>query len=396
MKVALFTDCFDQINGISNTLQYFAQYCQTSNRKLDVFTHSDRNYGIEDRGSVRILRYPCRIPIRYYSDMAFDLLCLRRSILQEADRQNYSLIHLTTGGSMGLNGLNLACARKLPRVGSYHTALPEFLNARIKMFLPFGENFCERCSNLATRFAWVYEKWFYGKCQLVLAPSYSVLNDLSLRLENPIHIFSRGIDTERFHPRFRRPGDRQTILYAGRLAVEKNLDVLVELMSARKNLRMVFVGDGPSRKQLERALPNAVFTGFLKGAALSEAYASADVFITPSTTDTFGNVILEAMSSGLPVLVSDRMGPKELVAQGTNGFICRDAGEFGVYLDMLTKRDEQTRKRMGIAARQFAEGRSWSAVFDQLFESYEYVCSQKAIEKLGERPPQQTQMAPIS
>jgi glycosyltransferase involved in cell wall biosynthesis len=369
MKVALFTDCLDQVNGISNTLHYLVRYCQSSGKTLDLYTHSDQGCSVEDLGTVRVLRYGYRMPIRYYSDMAFDLLCLRRAIEQEANRQAYSLIHLATPGSMGLNGLWVACLRHLPLIGSYHTALPEFVRLRAERIFPLSGPLSQRFGKLAKEATWVYLKWFYGRCRMLLVPSQAVLSALRRCFGNPMEIFSRGVDTERFHPRFRKGGEPLTVLYVGRLSVEKNLDTLVTLMADRRDIRLMLVGDGPSRKRLEQALPKAVFTGFLKGSDLSEAYASADLFISPSKTDTFGNVILEAMASGLPVLVTDQMGPPELVSQGHDGFVCRNVGELAQYLNVLAD-NRELRLRLGRNARTSAEKRSWAAVFENLFDQY--------------------------
>jgi glycosyltransferase involved in cell wall biosynthesis len=136
----------------------------------------------------------------------------------------------------------------------------------------------------------------------------------------------------------------------------------------------VVVGDGPYLKEMKAMLPGGRFTGFLKGEALRRAYASADIFVFPSTTDTFGNVVLEAMGSGLPVIVTDQMGPRELVDHGRTGFITRDADDFGDKLDILI-RDKEKRQRMGRAARAYALTRSWAAVFEKLFLDYARIAS---------------------
>jgi len=123
---------------------------------------------------------------------------------------------------------------------------------------------------------------------------------------------------------------------------------------------------------MKQICPHAVFAGFLKGEELSRTYASADIFVFPSTTDTFGNVVLEAMSSALPVIVTDKMGPRELVTEGENGFIARDAVDFRQKLDLLIQ-DESLRKKMGTQARQYALTHSWEAVFHGLFHNYQRI-----------------------
>ncbi len=151
---------------------------------------------------------------------------------------------------------------------------------------------------------------------------------------------------------------------------QKNLDRLVELFRERTDVQLKVVGDGPYRKRMQAALRNARFEGFLTGRVLAEAYASADVFVFPSTADTFGNVVLEAMASGLPAIVTNQMGPKELVLEGENGFITRIPGEFAQRLDWLVSHPED-RRIMADKARKAAVSRTWQAVFKRLFADYQ-------------------------
>ena len=154
--------------------------------------------------------------------------------------------------------------------------------------------------------------------------------------------------------------------------MEKNLPLLARIFRSRRDARLVVVGDGPFRSRMEREAPNAKFTGFVTGLELSRAYASSDLFAFPSETDTFGNVVLEAMSSGLPVVVTDKMGPRELVDHGFNGFIASNDREFERYLDRLIQ-DGELRRSMGARSRTMALERTWNAVFRSLFDSYREV-----------------------
>jgi glycosyltransferase involved in cell wall biosynthesis len=190
-------------------------------------------------------------------------------------------------------------------------------------------------------------------------------------------VFSRGVDSECFSPAYRKQSQTITALYVGRVSAEKNLGLLAKVFRNRSDVKLKIVGDGPYRGPLESSLPQACFTGFLTGIALSEAFASADFFVFPSETDTFGNVILEAMSSGLPVLVSDRMGPKELVSHGENGFIAGSEQDFSLFTDRLVQ-DPEMRSRMSWKARETALSRSWDNVFAGLFDLYFEVIDQSA------------------
>ena len=155
------------------------------------------------------------------------------------------------------------------------------------------------------------------------------------------------------------------MLFVGRISKEKNLDTLVTaLRSLDKDqtlVRPIFVGEGPYLAEMKRLLPDALFTGYLDGEELAAAYASADFFVFPSTTDTFGNVIIEAQASRLPVIVSDMGGPRDLVKHGTDGFVTKahDGRELAAAIRRLAE-DSGLRKRMGSAARGRVEGRDWS------------------------------------
>ena len=185
-------------------------------------------------------------------------------------------------------------------------------------------------------------------------------------------VFSRGVDARRFSPEHRRESSGTTVLYVGRVSVEKNLPLLARIFRRHGDARLQVVGDGPFRRRMGQEAPAANFTGFLTGLELSRAYASADLFAFPSETDTFGNVVLEAMSSGLPVVVTDKMGPRELVDHGSNGFVASNDREFESCLNRLI-RDPELRRRMGARSRQMALERTWDAVFGSLFDCYREV-----------------------
>jgi glycosyltransferase involved in cell wall biosynthesis len=372
MRIALFTECFDQINGVSNTLKQIVQFASDNGYSLDVHTYGNRQEEQQETGPVRIFRYPFRLEIPYYSDMSWDAPTLRFRIFRNCKRQRYDLLHVASPGSMGLNAQLLSYRLGLPLVGTYHTAVPEYTRPRVA-------NFCARLGlanyrlgDRAEEAMWKYICWFYGRCKLVLAPSTASKKQLQQRLRTRIEIFSRGIDSEKFHPRHRVEPVQPMALYVGRISVEKNLEVLVRISRERPNLRLVIVGDGPFRNELQAKLPRAEFPGFLTGETLSRIYASADAFLFPSVTDTFGNVVLEAMSSGVPVIVFNKMAPAELVQDGKNGFIARSEEAFGQRLDELLSRPG-LRQAMGLNARAYALGRSWDSVIRGLFQSYKTV-----------------------
>ncbi len=196
----------------------------------------------------------------------------------------------------------------------------------------------------------------------------------------------RGVDSERFHPDRRRRGffDRfgldggPILLYVGRLAPEKNLEPLLDafalLRADRPEVRLALVGDGPARAALEsRAAEGVAFCGYLAGEELAAAYASADLFVFPSRTDTFGNAVLEAMASGLPVVVAREGGPAEQIVDGRDGQVvdCASSAPLAAALAELLS-DELRRRALGRAARAAAESRGWDPFLDALFGDGDY------------------------
>jgi len=369
VKIALFTDTYDQINGVANTFRYLTHYFRKHNLLLDIYTHSDNSDTVEELGTVRILRYKPTIPVDIYFDMIFDLKFPRFRILKECKNRHYDIIHTATPGSMGLNAL-VAAGSKIPLIGSYHTSVPEYVKERIDTIVSKFHLPTEHSGERSEEGTWEYMKWYYNKCKLVLAPSEHTKALLETKLKPEIEIFSRGIDVERFNPSHRVESDGVNVLYVGRVSVEKNLDILTNIFRDRHDARLTIVGDGPYLNEMKKKCPSAIFTGFLDGEDLSREYASSDIFVFPSTTDTFGNVVLEAMSSGLPVIVTNKMGPKELVAEGENGFIAVDDSDFERKLDVLIG-DQTVRKKIGANARKYALTRSWDDVFSRLYTYYE-------------------------
>jgi glycosyltransferase involved in cell wall biosynthesis len=200
-----------------------------------------------------------------------------------------------------------------------------------------------------------------------------------------LKILPRGLDTDLFNPARRDlmfwprsgvNGREVRLLYVGRISREKDLDVLAaaykKIRDTGQPVKLYLVGDGPYAEALAEALPDAVFLGYLTGEKLAKAYASADVFVFPSTTDTFGNVILEAQASGLPVIVSNLGGPKELVHDGRTGIITKahDVEDFARAIDKIT-RDSGLRARMGRDARQQVVDRSWPGAFRKFWQATE-------------------------
>ena len=264
---------------------------------------------------------------------------------------------------------------KIPVSGTYHTAVPQYA-ATLTGDGTIGE------------LVWRYIIWFYDQLDFILVPSKATGRELEQKGISPskIRLFPRGVDLERFNPSKRKMKvmrDRfgavngVKVLYVGRISKEKDLGLLVqafrELSENRKDVELVFVGDGPYLEELRRSAADlpCIFTGYLEGEELTAAYASCDLFAFPSGTDTFGNVVLEAQASGLPVIVTDSGGPQENVIDGKTGLIVR-AGEVGGLREALDALlgDSLRRKEMGRAARKYVETRSYEQAFEDSWDLY--------------------------
>jgi glycosyltransferase involved in cell wall biosynthesis len=230
-------------------------------------------------------------------------------------------------------------------------------------------------------------QWFYGQLDIVFVNSEEYRQSWIKRGFDPLKlkIFPRGLDTEQFHPRRRDPGffekfcggnGEVRLLYVGRVSKEKDLDLLAEayrrLRSENLPIQLIVVGQGPYSEAFAESLPEACFTGYLTGDDLAAAYASADIFVFPSTTDTFGNVIIEAQASGIPVVVSDSGGPKELVQNNENGLITRshDVDDLTDALRRLIV-DQGLRERLRANARESVADRSWPSAFAKFWRATE-------------------------
>jgi glycosyltransferase involved in cell wall biosynthesis len=281
------------------------------------------------------------------------------------------VIHLATPGPVGVCGLVAARLLDIPIVGSYHTELG-----------PYALHLTRDLLVAQAMDLWV--DWFYRQCRLVLAPTHAVADALRARGLANVGVWGRGVDADRFAPRRRNESLRDYLLQdgsvlllsVGRLSNEKRIDVLLDafgrLRERTPEARLAIVGDGPARAGLEQTAPEGVtFMGELRGDGLAQAYASCDIFCFPSTTDTFGQVILEASASALPVVAADTGGAPELVRHRTTGLLFRpdDPAALADALAELVD-DMPFRLALGRHALAHAQRRSWSASYDELLAGY--------------------------
>ena len=377
-RIALITDCFYSINGVSKTYQRFAEYCQAKSIRLDIFTIGQKTK-IKTKGTVKIFECSPAWPIKYYYDLPpFDTRIISPDFKAQFLPKHYDLIHLATPGSLGIAAQILLAKNKTPKVGVYHTMLDEYIKAWAKKSLkklPVAVR--DSTADLSQMMVWQLLKWFYSKIDILLVPSKILKTRLS-DLHSNIDIFPRGVDPEIFNPKFRNQilhGRRIVALYVGRLSTEKNLDLLVEIFTKRTDVALWLVGDGPYAAGLKSQLPTATFFGYLSDQKLSEAYASADFFVFPSTTDTFGNVILEAQASGLPAIVTDEGGPQELIKNRVTGLIVKPTVKnFNQAIDYFLNNQEH-RQVMGQQALTESRKRGWDRAFGQLLKIYQDCCN---------------------
>jgi glycosyltransferase involved in cell wall biosynthesis len=371
LRVAHFTDTFYEVNGVALTLQQQVCVALKTEKKLTLVTceteRHERRPGIENFKPIGVYSLP-----EYPEQKIFCPPLLE--MLDFCYEKEFNHIHSATPGPIGLAALAVARVLKLPITGTYHTQIPQYAE-----FLT-GDPGIEEIS-------WKYILWYYDQMDTIYAPSRSTRSELVDKgiAAEKIRIYPRGIDVSRFHPGKRngffksrfdiRAGTK--LLYVGRISKEKNLHVLQaayrKLLSVVGDVHLIVVGDGPYLPEMKTAMAGmpCTFTGYLSGEALCAAYASSDVFVFPSATDTFGNVILEAQASGLPVIVTDRGGPAENLSPDRTGLVvpANDVGALEEAMRLLCT-DDFLRRRMGAAARRYMEDRSFEAAFIRTWEMY--------------------------
>ncbi len=321
-KRAWFTDTLDDVNGVATTIRRMV--AAGANAGKDLIVVVSRNELSID--NIPIKNFP---PIGEFELPEYELQKLSfPPILQMLDyvqREKFTEIIISTPGPVGLTGLLAAKMLNLQTSGIYHTDFPQYIR------ILTDDSFLESV-------AWRYMHWFYGQLDTVYVNSEEYRQSWIKHGLNPerLKILPRGLDTDLFHPARREPAffekfgacnGEVRLLYVGRVSREKDLDLLAAAYRLLRDeglpVQLFVVGHGPYSDAFAKSLPEAFFTGYLRGNELAAAYASADIFVFPSTTDTFGNVILEAQACGLPVVVSDSGGPKELVQDKGNGLITK-------------------------------------------------------------------------
>jgi len=321
---------------------------------------------------VRDFRPVAQFPIPGYESQTLAVPPLLE-VLEHCERERYTEILVSTPGPLGLVGLAAGRLLGIPVTGIYHTDFPVYVR---------------HLSGSATleELTWTYMRWFFGSMERVFVASRCYLDLLAEHgLDRAkMALLPRGVDAAFFHPgkrdgrfyrRFGIDAAAFKFLYVGRVSLEKNLDALMTsfqgFLDGGRQAQLVVVGDGPYLKELVRRYrrPEILFTGFLHGEDLARAYAGADAFVFPSTTDTFGNVVLEAQAAGLPAIVSDRGGPQEIVLPGRSGLVAAadDPAAFGAAMVRLFD-DPALLAAMSARAVDNARRHSWERLLERLFQ----------------------------
>jgi len=385
-RVAFFTDSFHEVNGVALTSREFAGFAARSRRPF-FSVHAGPATAHSREGELETFEVAhSPVVLGLERDLAFDLFFYRHRERVELRLREFrpDLVHVTGPSHVGMLGAILAYSMKVPLVASWHTNLHEFAARRLEPKLGWlGARPRESIVAAAQEHALRWTLRFYKLGSLLFAPNPELVRMLASRTGRPTYLMQRGIDTGLFSPeRRRRSDDGFVIGFVGRLSPEKNIRLLAALERSLidagiRDCRFLIVGDGQERAWLSANLQRAEFTGVLSGEALACAYANMDVFVFPSQTDTFGNVILEAMASGVPAVVSQEGGPKFLVESGRNGYVAKDSAAFVEAL-MDLRSHPGLRQRMSQAARATAMAYSWDRVFEQVYGRYQEVLTPSA------------------
>lgn len=366
MKIALFSDTYNpQINGVTNTLEKLIKYFEENKIEYKIFApmyddnkldpHTERFY------SMKFFLYPeCRLAVPNIFRISQLLSEFEPDIIQNMTEFN-----------MGVTGLNYGRKLNIPTISNYTTNFSQYADYYNLEFLKQP--------------IWDYMRWFHNQNNITLCPSHEAQKLLNKNGINKTDIFSRGIDSHLFNPSSRNNNLRKklgienktTFLYVGRISYEKDIDVFSESYKKIKekykdDAALVITGDGPYMDKCKELFPDdTIYTGFKKGRELAEIYASCDIFVCPSSTETFGNVVLEAMASGLAVIGADAGGVKEIIDHKHNGlkFKTKNSDELFCCMNDLLE-NSNLRDYIKTNGLKFSRNRSWDRILDGLVNIY--------------------------
>lgn len=321
-------------------------------------------------------RSPVSFPMD--EDLKYDPLFQRHTnrVLRKIMEFKPDLLHITGLNDVSIIGAYLAWKLQLPLVGSWHTNLHEYAARRLtRMFGFLKDSTVKPLTGFAERKIMDGAVLYYKMPKVILAPNQELLDALTKGTGRKGFLMTRGVDTEIYSPAKRTVSDNLLRFgFVGRLRAEKNVRLLAGLEKrllekGKTDFKFLIVGEGNEREWLQQNMKTAEFTGFLEGAQLAEAYANIDIFLFPSETDAFGNVVQEANASGVPAIVTNQGGPKFIVRHNETGFIAENFEDFVKYSIELMENAEKLAE-MKRASRQAALSKSWDAVFENVYRAY--------------------------
>jgi glycosyltransferase involved in cell wall biosynthesis len=382
-RVAYFPDSFNEVNGVAHTSRHFEAFARRRNLPFLCVRAGDRAQSFTEDGNVWTLELPRGfLSFALEKDLRYDPAFLRHIPLihETLERFRPDLIHITGPSEVGMLGAGLAHDMGLPLAASWHTNVHEYLARRSDWFLRMlPEQQSARIGQIIEDLTMATAARFYSVAQVLFAPNPELCELLERATGLSCHLMPRGVDAELFNPckRKRDPNDRDYVLgFVGRLSIEKNVVLLARVQedlekSGHHDFRFLIVGHGAEEAWLRERLRRAEFTGVLRGEELSTAYANMDFFVFPSHTDTFGNVVLEALASGVPAIVTPDGGPCTIVRDGETGRIVQDSEFASAVAGVLA--DPAKHAQMRQAARKFALTMSWDSVFEGVYAAYETI-----------------------
>lgn len=365
-RVAMFTDTYDEINGVSTVLHELVDHATAHDWSFTLVSA-----GSERRSGLGLEVFPAldSRSLDIYPEFPLTLLPILE-VLRWCEETDVEVIHAATPGPVGMVAWLLANSLDLPLVGTYHTDLPNL-------------GFSLTGDHLLKESLWTYVRLFYDQCAIVFCPSESSRRELvEHRVKSHLQPFAQGIDCDLFSPTRRNEPLRQqlgdgrfVLLWVGRISPEKGLDALAAsyaaLRARRDDVRLVIVGEGPYHERLKELAPDASFLGVRTGAELAAIYASADVFLFPSHTETFGQTVLEAAASGLPAVVNAGTGAEEAMVRDVTALSVAPGDQRGFVAAVERILDDRDlNARMQSAARQHALAHTWPATFARLADAY--------------------------
>jgi glycosyltransferase involved in cell wall biosynthesis len=378
MKIALFTDTFyPDVNGVSRTLKRLTAYFEKKNIAFKIFAPDSHS---NEYSSTNIHLFKSR-PFFLYPEcrLAFPNLLDIKSALQSFSPD---LIHVATPFNIGLCGVYFAKKLNIPLVGSYHTNFDHYL-------LYYN-------LHILSKIHWKYMHWFHRTCKKLFVPSSETFLLLKHNGFSNLEVWSRGVDCQLYHSNYDKNAvqklygtqGKYLLIYVGRLAPEKDISTLLAVAKSipaeiNEKLHWLIVGDGPLRKELQaQSASNMTFTGYLNGKHLAEVYSASDLLVFPSPTETFGNVVLESLASGTPVIGAKSGGVKNIIKEGVTGILCKPGHvqEFrDAVIQILT--NDGLREQMGIAGRDYALTQRWDLIFEDLIWHYKNVIEERIGQK---------------